>query len=268
MAGPGIFDRDLLQAFAPTVTPPTANLITTGFAPVLKLGIIPPTTALTIATFAPTVTMGIRVIPSTVALTLSTFAPTVTTPRLVIPGTKALALTTFAPTVTAAANRVVVPTTASLTLTQFDAVVTATGQAAPSQGGGGWDNVRQKRKTEKPKRKPVRIHRNVKVTPLTARLSITSHPPTALARRNVVVTPGTAPAAVFSRRPMVVVKPSRQALAAARAAKPWQPEPMTAAETVRAHERAAAVVLAEPALSLEEIDAQDLRDLELVGSLK
>lgn len=150
MAGFGIFDRDLIQlegagggnvtvtpttaaltlsAFAPTIkhqiVVPVKALTLTTFAPVIKHSIIVPVKALTLAMFAPTVTTTANqvVTPTTVALTTTLFAPVIK--WAVIVPTKALTLATFAPTVTVSAAVVVTPGTAALVLTKFVPVVTA-----------------------------------------------------------------------------------------------------------------------------------------------
>jgi hypothetical protein len=169
MAGPGIFDRDLIQAASNdvTVTPSTATLTLTRFVPVIKHTIVVPVKTLALTTFAPSVTVGVRVTPTTASLTLTTFAPTVTTSnnQLVTPGTLALTTARFAPVIK---HQITVPVKAlslatfapvlkfsiivpklSLTLTMFAPTVTV----APAAG-------------------------NVTVTPGTASLIITQFPPT------------------------------------------------------------------------------------------
>lgn len=59
----------------PTVTPTTATLTTTGFAPVLKLSVIPATLALTTATFIPVLKASI--IPPAAELVLAPKRPSV-----------------------------------------------------------------------------------------------------------------------------------------------------------------------------------------------
>lgn len=85
-----------------TVAPPTAI-------------VTPSTAALVLTSFAPTVTAGVNVTvtPTTASLTLATFAPTVST----------------------TANITVTPTTATLNLTTFAPTVTATGAFAQGVGG-------------------------------------------------------------------------------------------------------------------------------------
>lgn len=110
-----------------TVTPTTASLTTTKFAPTVSTPrlVTPSTLALTTAKFAPTVLTPRLCTPSTASLTTTKFAPTVSAPRLVTPSTASLTLATFAPTVSLA--KLVVPSTASLTLSTFAPTVTSTG---------------------------------------------------------------------------------------------------------------------------------------------
>lgn len=77
--------------------------------------VTPSTASLTLTTFAPTVTAtaGVTATPTTAGLTLATFAPTVTT----------------------TANVTATPTTATLNLTMFAPTVTATGAFAQGVGG-------------------------------------------------------------------------------------------------------------------------------------
>lgn len=125
-----------LTTFAPTVlaprlcTPTTAALTTTKFAPVINWGFIPSTKALTLTTFAPTVAAPRLCTPTTKALTLTTFAPIVAAPRLCTPTTAALTLTAFAPTVST--PRLCTPTTKSLTLTTFAPTVSAPRLCTPT----------------------------------------------------------------------------------------------------------------------------------------
>ncbi|HYE77935.1 MAG TPA: hypothetical protein VEI97_08115 [bacterium] len=129
-----------LTAFAPTVsaprlcTPSTAALTLTTFAPRAVLGTVvtPATRALTLSTFAPTVSTPRLVTPTTRALTLATFAPTVSTPRVCTPAARALTLTTFAPSVTAGDAVEVVPDPAALTLATFAPTVSTPRTATPA----------------------------------------------------------------------------------------------------------------------------------------
>lgn len=92
--------------------------------------VTPTTASLTTSTFAPTVTATNHqtVTPTTKALTLSTFAPTISTTdhKTVTPATAQLVLTTFAPTVTAGGDVIVTPAPAQLVLTTFAPTITAT----------------------------------------------------------------------------------------------------------------------------------------------
>lgn len=115
--------------FAPTVltprlvTPGLATLTTTRFTPAVSVGIrlIPGVGTLTLTQFAPTVTASQHqlVTPGTASLTLSAFAPTVATPVVVIPGLATLTTSRFAPTVTVGAGVVLTPGTATLTIAPF-----------------------------------------------------------------------------------------------------------------------------------------------------
>jgi len=141
-----------------TVTPTTAALTLTTFAPTVLTPrlVTPGVVALALTTFAPTVGIGVVVTPTTAVLTLTSFNPTVQTPVVVTLGVLALTLTTFAPTVTAGGNVVVTPTTLALTLTTFAPTVTVSG--------------------------------DVVVTPTTLALTLTTFAPTVLTPR--LVTPG------------------------------------------------------------------------------
>ena len=93
-----------VEAASVTVTPTTAALTTSPFAPTVPVSdnqlVAPGVLAQSTATFAPSVTVGARAVPSTTTLTAATFAPTVLTPRTVTPSLLAATMTTFAPTVT------------------------------------------------------------------------------------------------------------------------------------------------------------------------
>lgn len=125
-----------------TVTPTTAALTTTRFAPTVTVTahqtVTPTTKALTLTTFAPTVTASDHklVTPTTKALSTTTFAPTVTVAdnKLATPTTAELVLSSFAPTVTITANQTVTPTTAALTLTKFAPTVSATNHKTVTPG--------------------------------------------------------------------------------------------------------------------------------------
>lgn len=102
-------------SFAPqlrlVVTPTPALLTTTTFAPSLQTRITPATATLTITTFAPQ--LHETLIPATATVSLTTFAPTLQTG--VTPGVAALTLTTFAPSLTQ--NLLIEIPTANLTIT-------------------------------------------------------------------------------------------------------------------------------------------------------
>lgn len=104
-----------------TVTPGTASLVLTGFAPTVQTPrlVTPGTASLVITGFAPSVILGTVVTPGKASLVLTGFAPTVLTPRLVTPGKASLVLTGFAPIVTVGGSLTVTPGTASLVLTGF-----------------------------------------------------------------------------------------------------------------------------------------------------
>jgi hypothetical protein len=131
-------------AFAPTVstpvlcTPTTASLATETFAPTVSTPqtVTPDVAALTLTTFAPTVTggAGTTVTPDTASLTTATFAPTVTASdhKLVTPDVVALTTTAFAPTVTLTDHQLVTPAAAALTLATFAASVLIPQTVTPS----------------------------------------------------------------------------------------------------------------------------------------
>jgi hypothetical protein len=188
-----------------TVTPTTASLTTSPFAPSVVLGTIvtPSTLALTTATFAPTVTatQNQLLTPGVKALTLTTYVPlviivshgqqidssqgSVTPGQLYEPTTASLSLATFAPTVTASegSNVTVTPSTLSLSLATFAPTVT--------------------------------LSANQIVTPETASLSTATFAPTVTTTANIVVTPDVtslslsafAPEVTASGAPVVVVTP-------------------------------------------------------------
>lgn len=157
---PNVFQADT------TVTPSTASLTTTSFAPTVSTtanqSVTPTTASLSTATFAPTVTTPRLATPATASLTLTTFAPTVTALQgtIVTPGTASLSTATFAPTVSATAHQVVTPSTAGLTTSTFAPSVTATDHQL--------------------------------VTPSTAVLSLSTFTPTVVATDPKLVTPGVA----------------------------------------------------------------------------
>lgn len=137
-----------------SVTPTTASLTTTRFAPTVSVTnnvmVTPTTASLTLTRFAPTVTVSNpqTVTPSTASLTISRFAPTVSVSnnQIVTPSTTSLTISRFAPTVTASNNITVAPSTASLTISSFAPTVT--------------------------------IPNNITVTPSTATLTLTLFSPT------------------------------------------------------------------------------------------
>lgn len=100
-----------------TVTPGTATLTITRFAPTVRTPrtATPQTKSLTITSYAPTIRTPRTVVPGTASLTITKFAPTVRTSRTVVPSTRHITITTHAPTVLA--PRTVRPGTAHLTIT-------------------------------------------------------------------------------------------------------------------------------------------------------
>lgn len=106
-----------------TVTPGTASLVTTKFAPNVTVGVrvTPGAASLTATRFAPTVTATNHqtVTPGVASLTTTRFAPSVAVGVRVIPGTASLALNRFAPTVAATNHQTVTPGVASLITTRF-----------------------------------------------------------------------------------------------------------------------------------------------------
>lgn len=185
---------------AQTVTPTTAALTLTTFAPTIAhtiVGAAP--TALTLSTFAPTVAHKI-VGAAPTALTLTTFAPTIAhtivgaAPTALTTTTfaptiahvinaaspTALTLTTFAPTVSTTAHLTVTPTTAALTLTTFAPVIAL--QIIPS-------TASLSTATFAP---TVTASDHQLVTPTTASLTLTTFAPTISASSALTVTPDTA----------------------------------------------------------------------------
>lgn len=102
-----------------TVTPGTASLTLTSFAPkvVTTTRVVPATKSLALATFAPTIKQAIRVIPGPASLVLNSFAPRLVAQTRIVPATAHLTLGTFAPT-SAVTNRINIPT-AALVLNAF-----------------------------------------------------------------------------------------------------------------------------------------------------
>lgn len=103
------------------VTPPTASLTLTTFAPTVTASdhksVTVPTAELATSLFAPSVTVGVRVTPPAAELAIATFAPLVEH-EIIVP-VASLELTTFAPTVTAGTGVEIVVPTAALALTAF-----------------------------------------------------------------------------------------------------------------------------------------------------
>lgn len=123
-----------------TVTPGTASLSLTPFAPVVSTPstVTPGVAELQLTPFAPLVSASDQqtVTPGTASLTLTAFTPDVTAGGSVtaIPGTAELALTAFAPQVSSSADQTAIPGTASLTLTAFAPDVGAPRLVVPQTG--------------------------------------------------------------------------------------------------------------------------------------
>lgn len=172
-----------------TVTPTTAALTTTTFAPTVTASdhktVTPTTASLSLSAFAPSVTVGVRATPDTASLTTATFAPTVsvTDNQTVTPTTAALTLATFAPSVTASDHKTVTPGTAALSLTAFAPTVTASDHKT--------------------------------VTPDTASLSLATFAPTVSVSSAIVVTPETAALVLTTFAPTVTATESASVEAAA-----------------------------------------------------
>lgn len=119
-------------AFAATVstprfvTPSTAILVLTRFAPQIRLVVIPSTKGLSTTSFDPKVVIGNYSTPSTKALSLTIFASTIFTHKLAVPATKALSLNSFAPTIST--PRLVVIGFDSVDITRFAPNVQISGQ--------------------------------------------------------------------------------------------------------------------------------------------
>jgi prolyl-tRNA editing enzyme YbaK/EbsC (Cys-tRNA(Pro) deacylase) len=110
------------------------------------IAVTPTTAALTLTGYAPTVTAGsnVNVTPPTRAVVLAAFAPTVLAPRVCIPGIAALVLAAFAPTVVATSGVNVTPSTASLALTSYAPTVLTPIVVTPDPvgGSGSWPSGR------------------------------------------------------------------------------------------------------------------------------
>ena len=136
-----IYDAPVVRGFTTagtTVTPTTASLTLTTFAPTVTATAnqvaTPDTAALTLTTFAPTADLSSAntVTPGTATLSLTTYDLTVTaTANLVAtPDAATLSLSAFAPTITTAnASVTATPTTATLTLTTYAPSLSSVGQS-------------------------------------------------------------------------------------------------------------------------------------------
>lgn len=156
-----------------TVTPVTASLITTSFAPQVNLGVIPGTASLVLTSFAPVIDL--MIVPATASLVLTTFAPTASVSNniSVTPGTASLVLTTFAPQV----NLGVTPATAALVINSFAPAVNIGTNITPA--------------TASLTLTSFAPTLDLKLTPATASLSLTTFAPTVTSGGSLVVTPGT-----------------------------------------------------------------------------
>ena len=160
-----------------TVTPSVASLALATFAPSAIIGniVVPTTASLSLATFAPTVSVSDNKVatPDVASLSLATFAPSVaiTDHKTVVPDVAALVLATFAPTVTASDHKIVTPDVAALVLTTFAPTVT---------GGAG-----------------------TTVTPTTASLVLATFAPTVTASDHKVATPDVAALSLSAFAPVI-----------------------------------------------------------------
>lgn len=183
-----------------TVTPTTATLSITGYAPTIRLPkvVTPTTRSLTITTYAPTVLLPKTVTPTTASLTTTGYAPTVATPRVVTPATKALTTTGYAPTVKT--PRTVTPTAAGLTLTTFAPAVRLGVKATPgtaSLNTTGYAPTVRTPRTATPAARALSLTGyapNVvvpgQVIPSPATLNLTGYPPVVRTPRTVTPGPG------------------------------------------------------------------------------
>lgn len=172
-----VFQKAASGGGGTTVTPGTASMSITTFAPTVTLGTVltPGTASLTLSPQTPTVTVNTILTPDAGTMTLTAFAPTVTVSSgtTLTPGTASMTITTFAPTVAVSDNKFATPGTASLTITTF----------APT----------------------VSVSNNISLTPGTASLTLTTFAPTATVSDNIQVTPGVAAMVITTYKPTVTV---------------------------------------------------------------
>ena len=107
------------------VTPAAASLVTTGYAPTIRLDKFakPASRALVLTGFAPTALLsGAAVVqPAAGAVVITTYAPLVRLDKLVKPASRALSITGLAPTIRQ--NKIAVPATGPLALASFAPVI-------------------------------------------------------------------------------------------------------------------------------------------------
>lgn len=206
------------SAFAPTVTttnhqtatPGVASLTTATFAPAVATTdhqiATPSTASLTLSTFAPTVTVeaqSVTVTPSTATLSTATFAPTVTASdhKVATPTTRALALTAFAPTVTATDHKTVTPSTASLAMTAFAPNVVASDHKTVTPSTAALSTTRFA--------PTVSIGSAAAIVPSPAALTLTAFSPNVVLSDHKVVTPSPAALAMTAFAPTAVISDHR-----------------------------------------------------------
>lgn len=103
------------------VSPTTAALVLTGFAPTVATprAVVPGVATLVLTGKVAAIAAPRVLTPGKATLALSTFAPSVAAPRLVTPGKSSLVLTGFAPSANASVPVSVVPQAAALVLTGY-----------------------------------------------------------------------------------------------------------------------------------------------------
>lgn len=197
------------STFAPTVatpvavTPAAASLTTSLFAPTVFASdnqeVTPSNAALTTSLFAPTVSLSDNqnVTPGVAALTTSLLTPTVTTTdhQNVTPGTASLTLATFAPTVELGGNQEVIPGNAALSTSLFAPTVVASNHqnVTPSVSS----------LTISLFAPTVTTTNHQNVTPSTAALTTALFAPTVSTSGPVNVTPGVASLSLTGYAPLV-----------------------------------------------------------------
>jgi hypothetical protein len=170
------------------VTPGTASLTTTAYAPTLNLTVTPSTASLSITPFIASVvaTDNKTVVPGSTNLTTTSFAPIVsaTANQIVTPDVANLILTSFVPTIETSANIIVIPNTASLTTTSFLPSVNVTNNVITSP-----NTIDLILSSFQPS---VTITNNIAVSPSTLDLIVTAFEPTVTGSVDIVITPDTA----------------------------------------------------------------------------